>query len=362
MSLRRIVPPEVLDAWRRDVYEDIWIMNQSSSPIPQSCDVYIQRERDVISEALRTAFDLVRHEIGFSPMPGWWRERIPLPYEPVNGMQIQLGHGRLYALGVYTPSVIQAAAAIAYSDEHGVGVDDTATISLTGVSAPAEEIAVFFTSTDSGSEAGDPHYRIGPLKVVKNGTNATITGHRALFVKPDVWHTPYESEGIKNEADHTQATDFVTTVDVYHLQPDATNAVLISGCGVDDDPLTAKVVDGHNGVIELTSDGNCTEYGQTLDVYYQAGQPLEQGELHETVGRMVSFLGSTLIPESTRTICNPARTAYEQLRQPATVSDLSTRFGSLSGQVQAYQLVEMWRSDCHDLERARRVVRQEGTV
>jgi hypothetical protein len=300
--------------------------------------------------------------VGFPLIPNWYQETIPLPYEPIEGQQITLGCGYLQALGVRTQTELSAGVSITYSDEHGTGANDTATMTVNGVNNSVDEIAVYFTDADSGMGNAHPDYRIAPLQMSLSGTTLTITGHRALFVSPTVWDNPYTAQDEKNQADHTQASDFVSTVDVYAITADDTNALMVNGCADSPTAITAKIVDSRQGVIELTSSGACTGYGQTLDVFYKAGHPMESFNMATIWAKALTYLANTLMPESSKQLCNPSRTAYEQQRRPATVSDQSTAFGSLQGQVLAYQIVENHRLACQKSDRAKRVKKQVGTV
>lgn len=360
---KRVQTYGLLNAWPEIMQEDIWRFNQVTGQGSQSseCDVYIQPDREHIAVSLRKAWDRMSARLGFFPRPIWHEERLPLGKgKPWSLQTLTARYGYIEAFGQRTTSVIQAGAAVVYSDADGDGVNDTATISVT-TSVDSDEIQVFFQTADGAPEAGHELYQIEPLNVVVSGGAATITGPRALFVKPStVWNVPYEpgdpNKRNRNKASTTDASDFVTAVDVYRVYADPATAVEVIA-----DPIHIRRTDLggdvlETGVARLTNarlgifearieDCTCLRYAEAVKVYYKAGYPLEYGQIEPTLLDALIRLANTYQGRKLCSFCDQTENLWAEDRyppgddNPATQKQAENPFGAAKGQIDAWRTV-----------------------
>lgn len=247
----------MLDTWRRIVQQDIWLFNQlrGDGVIKSSCDVYVQSDWDLIGRGMNDAFSRVHRFLNFAPYPVWLYEDVPLAYgDGVEGLAVRLSSGYVQTIGKRITTAIQSNATVTYSDEDGDGVEDTATITV-ATAVDVSEIAVFFRTADGAPESANDAWRVQPLTMRASGGNVTITGHKSLFVNPSaVWDTPYSNPNYdeRQAGDTGTAGHFVTTVDVYRVHADTTDAVVIMGCDGGDESVSATIVNAQEGVIRLS--------------------------------------------------------------------------------------------------------------
>jgi len=279
------------------MHEDAWRFNQilgaGVRSVPNcSNQPYLQYERDYIARALATAVRQAQDYLGYAPAPTWQVEEIVTVDSDLawNGQTLDTHYGRLLAFGKRASALIDDDVNVSYTDANDDGVDDTATLTVT-TTHPADEIKVFFRVTDGASSAGHEYWEIEPLTVSKVGNTATITGPRWLFVHPkNVWTKEYTGDaqaekfaGSTGETDH-----FVTTVDVYRVYNDPTNAVqlLLNPAVVGEDNAvinaTAVITNAQHGQFRLyTADGQDAPGMQphSVRVSYLAGEPLVDGRM-----------------------------------------------------------------------------------
>jgi len=236
----------LLGQWQRIVHENIWHFNQSngSGTRNEACPVYIQEDREDVAQALNMSFHMFAQYLGYFARPIWNTERVDIgggyPYF-LQPLKLKRG-GYLVEFGQRATSVIQANAAVTYSDVDGDGIDDTATITVVNATA-VDEVQIFFRTADGAPAAADERYQIEPVKVSTSAGTITITGHRALFVKPStIWDIPYDPTDpngqTRNYADTANATGFVTAVDIYRVYNDTTDIGTLNG-SLDTQTLTS---------------------------------------------------------------------------------------------------------------------------
>lgn len=284
-----------LNAWARRQNVNTWLFNQiDGADMAERGDkpgqfVYVQPEREQIAEGIRVALALAVKQLRFYPRPVYLHERIRIPH----GYPIMTRHCYVDAIGKRGVSLVDDGVTVTYSDADGDGVNETATITVSTDVTEPDELQVFFRRADSLSTIdADEKWQIEPLQVSISGGTATITGHRALFAKPSLWRKPYTapnySDAAKNMGSVANAADFVTTVDVYRIYPDATGAATLLSNPYRDSPSTspttwtetgaeAVVEDSDLGFISARVAPDALDVGgyKYLDLYYRAGYPLD---------------------------------------------------------------------------------------
>lgn len=188
--------------------------------------------REHFAQAIRQAEEMIAGVIGYETAPRFIvDEPVQYPqsydrtawgsfYQPNGKLKaIKLKNGEVHSIGVESLTVVDAGAAVVYSDEDGDGIDETFTVTATVAAGTlADDVALFFVSADRGQlQLLDCEIR--PLTVSISGTTATITGHRSLMVIPLQQIVPSPSS-----LDITLATGFATTVDVYIRTVDPSDA------------------------------------------------------------------------------------------------------------------------------------------
>lgn len=323
----------LLNAWQRVMLEEIWTFNQcqgNGAPLNQGCQPYIQPEREPMARALVQSCARIAQQLSFWPRPKWFEQTVELGTGVPFWNQVhQTDWLKLIEFGQRAATLVQADAAVVYSDPYNQGVNDTATITVnTTVTDPAE-LQVFFRVADGAPGAADVRYQIEPLSVSISGGVAAISGHRALFVQPTIWAQPYELTDPNrreiNAADTMKPADFVTAVDVYRVYNDTTTQV--------------QVMDSENNVLNTTAGvsvmselgafklpyqcGNwptmCNGLPTKIKVYYRAGHPLIFGDMDALLQEAVVRYANVLMPTKFISLCDRRADRWEQDRAPAVV-------------------------------------------
>lgn len=177
-----------------------------------------------IEKAIETAEAKLTQYLHYSPAPHYVTETVQWPAVGTawgsdgRWLSMQLKEGEIRAVGIEELTVIQAAAAVTYSDTDGDGFNDTFTISAASALTDASEIAVYFSVADrfngfGATTAIGDRWRVQPITVTISGGTITVKGPMQLCVKP------IKYEGIinvgANGLDPTDAANFVTTLDLY---------------------------------------------------------------------------------------------------------------------------------------------------
>lgn len=352
----------VLHNWRIHMQENVWRFNQIDGQGVRNVaePVYIQPDRDALARALTEAWQLMSTRLAYFPQPTWHSERIRFGAGVPYWLQsLTTTYRKLIQMGRRATALIEAGVAVTYSDADGDGVNDTATITVLNTTIDADEIQLFVQVADGASAAGDFYWRIHPVTVTKSGTTATITGHRALFVKPSViTNIPYDPTDPnsleRNNGNSTNAAHFVTAVDVYRVYNDPTSPVDLVA-----DPIYSQspgywnadityagqgwIEDGENGIIRLRHNASCPGAISYATVHYQSGIPLVNGLMDSYYGLAMSRLANTLTPHE----LNCPFTTWTKDRYVADRSiglvegenPSAHPFGRLNGQIFAWQFV-----------------------
>lgn len=301
----------LLNAWQRICQEDLYHFNQISgkgAPFLTSGDkagtVYLQFERESIARALNQAVDRVANQLHYWPRPAWFTEVMPL--SAANNIRAQsytVRFRKLITFGQRAVTVIQAGAAVAYSDPNNIGINDTATI-VVNTTVANDEIQLFFTVADGAYGAADARFQIETTTVTDNAGVVTITAPAAYFVKPSIWTTPYVLTNPNmrdpNAANTQTAADFVTTVDVYRVYNDTTDAIqLLSADGTVLQTFTGEILEPELGVFRLGGNWcNPTTWQgppMRINVRYYSGEPLFNGEMDvDFAETLVSFANARM--------------------------------------------------------------------
>lgn len=175
--------------------------------------------REDIAQAIQAAEDTIADYLGYRLLPTWEVEERHLTVAPgfvglikitpvtVEGFRtgVVTDWGHLISGGIEAKSVIEAGAAVVYSDENGDGELDTATLTITTTVTEADEIAVYFPG-----ESGADDWEVRPISVSISGGVATIVIGREQLVDPGLWDALAPTS-----VDITVAGSFLSTVDVY---------------------------------------------------------------------------------------------------------------------------------------------------
>lgn len=353
-----------IEFWRAEMGYNPWhfwgIQHATVAPVNSKCNDVLHEYswqgadevgRSEIRKTIMAAEKILFDNLSYWPGPVYSEDTLPWPKyvdrrlyrtarrDAMGGwVPVTLNEGYIQAMGVEELTLVQAGAAVVYSDADGDGVADTFTVTVpTTVTNPAE-IAVYFVladrvDDDSGLSA---RWRIEPVHVVISGGNAVIKGKRWLAVIPKL----YESKA-NYPFDAAITTPFITTCDVYRRHTNANGLVSTSdsqsaliwesrpcdccGSGIPSstDPAAEGWVAGRAGIrmkfegvvvpAEAVYDattgtwshpctcfGSCGEPDRVL-VRYLAGLDLDQyGWVQKTMRTMVSRLAAA---EMTARIC-----------------------------------------------------------
>lgn len=326
MAVTDVDTSKLLNRWAEIMEENTYLFNQITGvgvPMPQGCEqmsIYIQRDRDMIADSLHDAVQASAERLGFYPRPTYVHERLPLGLGiPLERQTLRTRWKYLQAFGRRTTSLIDDDVAVVYSDANGDNVLDTATITLTlTTDVDVSQIKVFFRSNDGAPDDANDLWEIEPLRVVKTGLNVTISGHRGLFVKPDVvWDVPYDPPSFLNKfsGDVGVAGNFVTLVDVYRVYTDSSAALVFnadpllncSTTGLDSNVTydgVGRIVDAEIGsFMGRYSDACPPYYAETVDVYYLAGLPLVNGMMERRLEKALIRYSNTMMGQTPTSFC-----------------------------------------------------------
>lgn len=243
-----ITPLMPLDFWRQEIGYSPWhfwgLADTNIVPVTSACNDVVreyswqstdQAGRNDIRQMIQQAEQILFDNLSWWPAPAYSFEIHPWPrYNNLRLMRmgrsdaqgrwipIQLNEGFIQACGVEALTVIQAAAALVYTDEDGDGLSETFTITVATALTDPKEIAIYFVIGDRLDEdqALSDRWRIEPVNIQIIGGNAIIKGKRWLCVKPEL----YEDKD-HYPIDPTVAGNFITTADVYRRYTDMTGTV-----------------------------------------------------------------------------------------------------------------------------------------
>lgn len=344
-----------IDRWANEMGLSPWLFNQvtgygdGANLAEPGQDVWVQPERREIAIGIRNAHTLLSHHLGFAPRPTWSVAHIPLgALYPRRTHWLPLSEQHVQAIGKRGTTVLEAGAAVVYSDSTGAGVEDTATITVTvPTGTEAHEIHAFFRVADGAPEAASERWRIEPLTVSVSGTTATLTGHKALFVKPSVWRMPYSAPNFnrssKRAASIADAAAFVTAVDVYRIYPDTTDAAVLidtrTGQTVSTDLVLDDGVDGRVSLLGVYS----TPFDM-LRVHVWAGYPLDDyGQPDAALATALIRLANCEMPRLPVTLDDARLRVYQDDNEVLGLNDRplsSSPLGFKNGQLAAWKIIQ----------------------
>lgn len=319
----------LLNRWPVVMHEIDWRFNQLSGDkvrMVANCQnhVYIQYERDYIAQALYDAAVQAREYLGYAPAPMWVEDEVLTLNSDYSwsGQTVQTRYGKVQAFGKRAATLIETDATVTFEDTDDDGLDDTATITVSGVEGlAADEIQVFFRVADGAASAGSEEWRIEPLTVSVTDDEATITGPRWLFAHPEeIWDKEYRKPDngawLKFEGDASNPDHFVVLVDVYRVYADATSAVqLLPNPNLATSPVsvTADIADSDSGSFTLRTvdaqEAPGARPGQ-VKVSYMAGLPLTNGRMDAQLERAIIGYANTLMPQMPE-CCDRAKTMWD---------------------------------------------------
>lgn len=342
-------------------------LDGAQAPLNVGCaEVYVKPQRDNIANALAQAGAYAADQLGYHVRPTFKRAVIPLsrgfPLE-LQTLKLPTG-GYLQAIGRRATTLIQAAAPVVYSDGDGDGFNDLATITIANTTVDASQIQVFFTVANGAPQAADELWQIEPLMVRKSGNTATITGHMSLFALPSIWALPYTPPNyvVKNNADSNDPLNYVTTVDVYRVYPDSTNAVTLWGddwltscnegnCDTFTQASCARIYDAKLGVVQIRPNGcvcgrDYYSYSQ-VEIYYYAGYPLDLlMNVDRNLEQAIVWLSNIMMPQKVCEFCERISNMWAELNSAIPDNAVppglwSTPYGvNKLGAVRAYKVFE----------------------
>lgn len=231
-------PAMPLDFWRQEIGYNPWhfwgLADASIVPVTSNCNDVVyeyawqgadQLGRADIRQALMTAEHVLNEHLGYYPAPIYTKSKVKWPRyfdqrqhrttrRDVRGgfIPVQMEDGHIQACGIERLDLIEAGAAIVYTDEDGDGLNDTFTVTVATTVTDPLEIAIYRVAADRLAEdidVGD-RWRIEPVTVTIAGGVATIVGKKWLCVRPIL----YENKG-NYPIDPTVGDNFIVTVDVY---------------------------------------------------------------------------------------------------------------------------------------------------
>lgn len=188
-----------------------------------------QVSREDLAQAIQDAERQIANYVGYNLLPDWIvderqptvrparRELYNGPGLNIRGQAKSIAARKGYAVsgGIKARSLIQAAAAIVYSDSDGDTYKETATVTVNTTVAACEIRAFFPVSQIGASLAGSDKWEIRPITVTKAANVATIVFHREQVPLPDLWER-LNAASIDGDVD----ANFLTTIDVYRVYND----------------------------------------------------------------------------------------------------------------------------------------------
>lgn len=217
-----------------------------------------------------------------------------------NWKPIQVTWQYLQQLGTRTRTLIEADATYSTSDDDGDSIDDHFTVTVATTETDISKLALYFAAGDRSIL--DESWRIRPVRVTANGTNAIFKGHISLLVDP----------ALKESLDPIplNATDlgiYVTGVDAYLITYD-TNLIGTAYWDVDFRCLTptsgginpdTPIIKFEDGWIRPIVDGVFTvgKAPDRLSLNYLAGVPYDTyGRMQEPYATAVAALALSYLP------------------------------------------------------------------
>lgn len=235
-----------LDSWRANIGFHPWhfwgFAHQTYAPLDSACNGLVTKYpwqatdaagREDIIEAIANAESTLATQIamGYYPAPKFCIDTLQFPRYPDKTvdklgymgadwrwMAIQLNFARIQNVGVETRTLL-GNVLVTYSDEDGDGMDESWTASVATTTTDIEKIAAYFQASDRLDSAPvSEDWRIAPVTVSIAGGVATLRGKAWIMGRPVLYEAPDQSTPL----DPTDATNFVTRIDIYLRYSDPT--------------------------------------------------------------------------------------------------------------------------------------------
>lgn len=286
--------------------------------------------REEVADAIAAAEKMIADELIFWPAPKYFVDEVipyPRPHQrDLYGMAgtpraewktIQTLWHRFISGGVFNRTQIGQIVApnitIQDLDSDGVFEQFTAVITDPAIGAitDANELGLYFVSADRRGENIAEVWRLRPVKVSIVGNTATFTGHRTLLANPN------KAYAVNATAlDPTDATNYVTSLDVYRAFTDTTATAPLNYQGVaiwkniptctQDCTFTllplclGETFNEQGEVFASFGPQSCWPFGNRepdrLQVNYVAGLELDsQGQMQREAARAVTYLSVSLL-------------------------------------------------------------------
>jgi len=195
-----------------------------------------QVSHESLAYAIKDAEESIAREVGYFPAPTWiagekaifprdlFRENI-FHVHDVRGFakSIKTKYGKVISGGRRGATYIDNVR-VAYSDDDGDGLYETATLTLAGITATTDacELHVFFEGMD-----GNEDWEVRPLRSATLVAGAmTITLDSWLLIDPDLL-AAYPTDDGFSAIDVSTVVNFVATVDIYYIFNDISEASAI---------------------------------------------------------------------------------------------------------------------------------------
>lgn len=206
--------------------------------------------REEVARAIAQAEADIERHVGYRLVPTWeedeWQQTVrPMRKDLTNltsteirgyAQAVQAEWGHMITGGVRASEVIEADAAVTYSDPDGDGYDEVATVTVTVTSGqdPCDVRIYFPVSNPLVLASPEDQWEIRPIDVTIAGTTATIRFRRELGVLPELQldTAPAADDSHLRGVDGTDDPSFITTVDVYRIYNDPQTQVLMMWEGI----------------------------------------------------------------------------------------------------------------------------------
>lgn len=343
-----------------------------------------QPGRDEIAGAIRQAEDLIEDIVHFPLLPRWEVDDDATPFRttPSTSARSLLPYHALspfYPLGTFYAepyhlllrarrfrvlyggqeawTLVQAAAAVVYTDQDGDGYAELATVQVNTTVVSPDEICLYYPVTGPVDGPHSPSWEIRPIRVSVNTTlqTATITFDRHQAVQATLIEA-LDAGGVDGMVD----ANFLATVDVYRHWNDPSKMAIVEwspavynsascvgcggagciGCQIGAQTACITQINNHNGIVGIHSadwDAVNLQWTQTFPawwrrpdrvrLWYRAGfqnkgltRPTH--DLAPELERVVALLGLSLLDRDWMA-CEPTRNLQAYWRTDLALRDFS---------------------------------------
>jgi hypothetical protein len=279
MAWSRIRTYGLLDRWRVRFNQQPYQFQQVSDGYDLAAPtVWIQREREELARSLMAEVEDFNNWVGYNPRPMFHEEIVRLnPNNNFWNQNLAVSKSlKVIGFGQEAKTLL-GTATISYSG-------NTATFSLTTDEIESGELYVLFQAADVDGNGGDLRYSIGSLTSYYDGSAYQWEGHRSLFVKPTLQNeldSFLNGDPAERNVLNTDASNFVTTVDIYRVYRDTTvTAKLLSRDGVTntvlENDINVILTNPEYGQFNVNVDATFSGIPFAIKVWYEAGKELNE--------------------------------------------------------------------------------------